>query len=87
MDGPRNHHAKSSQPDSEAPTSQAIAYMWNPKKGHNEETLTHRLWKAYSFQMRQVGGWGYALGVWDGNAIKFGCDDSCTTVNVIKYIE
>ena len=24
--------------------------------------------------MRQVGAWENALGVWDGNAIKFGCD-------------
>ena len=29
----------------------------------------------------QVEGWA---GVWDGNAIKFGCDDHCTTINVIK---
>ena len=36
--------------------------------------------------MRQVGGWGDALRVWDGNAIKFGCDDCCTTINVIKFI-
>ena len=25
--------------------------------------------------------------VWDGNAIKFGCDDCCTTINVVKIIE
>ena len=25
-----------------------------------------------------------ALGVWDGNAIKLGCDDHCTTINVMK---
>ena len=29
-------------------------------------------------------GWG--MGVWDGNAVKFGCDDCCTTINVIKFI-
>ena len=39
------------------------------------------------FQRRQVGGWGDGLGVWDGNAIKLACDDCCTTVNVIKFIE
>ena len=33
------------------------------------------------------GGWGYALRVWDGNAIKFGCDDCCTPINVIKFIK
>ena len=34
--------------------------------------------------MRQVGVWGDALRVWDGNAVKFGCDDHCTHINVIK---
>ena len=24
---------------------------------------------------------------WDGNAIKLGCDDHCTTINVIKFIK
>ena len=53
-----------------------------------EEKLTHRLLKTYGFQMRQVGRQGDALGVWDGNATKLGCDDfCCTTVNVIKFIE
>ena len=32
-------------------------------------------------------GWGDALGVWDGNGIKFGCDDHCIAINVIKFIE
>ena len=27
------------------------------------------------------------LEVWDGNAIKLGCDDHCTTINLIKFIE
>ena len=31
--------------------------------------------------------WGNALRVWDGNAIKFGCDDCCTPINVIKFIK
>ena len=43
--------------------------------------------KTYRFQMRQVGVWGNALGVWDGSAIKLSCDDHCTTVSVIKFIE
>ena len=37
--------------------------------------------------MRQVGGWDDVLGFWDGNAIKFGCDNHGTTINVIKLIE
>ena len=34
-------------------------------------------------------GWGTgdALGVWDGHAIKLGCDDQCTIINVMKFIE
>jgi len=33
-------------------------------------------------------GWGKAwAGGWDGNAVKLGCDDHCTTINVIKHIE
>ena len=36
--------------------------------------------------MRQVEGWGDALGVWDENAIKLGCDDHCTTINVINSL-
>ena len=27
------------------------------------------------------------LGVWDGNAIKLGCDNHCTAINVIQFIE
>ena len=37
--------------------------------------------------MRQFGHWRDAVRVWDGNAMKFGCDDCCTTTNVIKFIE
>ena len=33
------------------------------------------------------GGGGEALGVWDGNAAKLGCDDCCTAINVVKFIE
>ena len=25
--------------------------------------------------------------VWDGNAVKFGCDDCCKRLNVIKFIK
>ena len=32
-------------------------------------------------------GRGDGLGVWEGNAIKLGCDDYCTAINVIKVIE
>ena len=36
MDGPRNYHARWSQSDNEIPTSNAITYRGNLKKGHNE---------------------------------------------------
>ena len=34
-------------------------------------------------------GWGErdGLAVWDGNVVKLGCDDSCTAINIIKFIE
>ena len=51
-----------------------------------EQILTHRLSKTYSFHSRQFGGWGDVLRVWDGNAIKFGCDDHCTSINVINSL-
>ena len=41
----------------------------------------------YRFQIRQVGSWRDALGVWEGNAVKFGGDDCCTPINVIKFIK
>ena len=34
--------------------------------------------------MRQVGEWGDGLGIWNGNAVKLGCDDYCTTINVVN---
>ena len=36
MDGPRNYHERLSQSDNETPTSNAIIYIWNLKKGHSE---------------------------------------------------
>ena len=66
MDEPRNYHTKWSESDSETPTSYAITYMWNLKKGHNEllcrtDTDSQTL-KFYGFQMRQFEGWGDGLG-------------------------
>ena len=32
--------------------------------------------------------WGRdRLAVWDGNVLKLGCDDGCTTINIIKLNE
>ena len=33
--------------------------------------------------MRQGGGWG----VWNGNAVKFACDDCCIPINVMQAIK
>ena len=30
-------------------------------------------------------GWGNGLEVGNGDAVKLGCDDHCTTINVIKF--
>ena len=54
------------------------------KKRYNElicrtETDSQTL-KNYGYQRRQVGGGG-----WDGNVVKLGCDDVCTTIK--KFIE
>ena len=50
-DGPRNYHAVWSQSDNETPTSNAITYMWNLKKGNMnffaDQILTYRLWRIY----------------------------------------
>ena len=32
-------------------------------------------------------GWRDGLGIWDGNVLKLGCNDVCTTINIIKSIE
>ena len=64
--------------------------MWNLKNRHSEllcridtdaQTLNN-LW----FPNETGWGWGDALRVWDGNAVKFGCDDCCTTINVINSL-
>ena len=65
--------------------------MWNLKKRHDEflcrthtdsQTLKN-LW----FPKETDWGVGDELGVWDGNAIKSGQDDHCTTINVVKFID
>ena len=91
MDGPRNYHAKWSQSmrhQHQMLTLTCGIWKTDTMNFLAEQILTHRLWKPYGFQMKQFwGGWEDALGVWDGNAVKFGCDDHCTTINVIKFIE
>ena len=64
--------------------------MWNLKKDtvnfFAERILTHRL-KNLGFPNETGWGWGDVLKVWDGHAVKFGCDDCCTSINVIKIIK
>ena len=92
MDGPRNYHVKWSQSDSETPTSYVITYMWNLKQRTKWTSLPNWYWLT-GFEKLMVSKWdiwgvgGSSLEVWDGNAIKFGCDDHCTTINTVKFIE
>ena len=74
MDGPRNYHAKWSQPYNETPTSNAFTDMWDLKKGHNEllcsiDTDSQTLKNLWSPEETD---WG----VGDGNSIKLDCDDN-----------
>ena len=86
-----NQGQEKSELDNETPTPNAFTDVQNLKKGHNEllcrTDTDHRHCKTYGFQMRWVGGWEGALRVWDGHALKFGCDDCCTPINVIKSIK
>ena len=64
--------------------------MRNLKKGSNEllsrtGTDSQTLKNLWLPKVRGVAGDG--LGVWDGNAMKLGCDVQCTTTNVIKFTE
>ena len=36
---------------------------------------------------KETGWWGDGLEIQDGNTLKLGCDDHCTAINVIKFIE
>ena len=60
------------------------------KKGYNElfsrtDTDSQTLINVWFSKETGCGGMD-GLGVWDGNAVKLGCDH-CTTTNVIKFIE
>ena len=66
--------------------------MGNLKNGQNEhlcrtDTDSQTLKNLWFHNETACRVWGDALGVWDGKAIKFGCDNHCTTINVIKFIE
>ena len=63
--------------------------MWNLKKDTMdlaEHKLTHRL-KNVWFPKETGWGLGDALRVWDGNAVKSGCDNCGTPINVVKFIK
>ena len=82
---------KNFQTDNETPASNAITYMGNLRKGQNElcrtDTDSHDFEKLMVSKGDRLGvGWGDALGVWDGNVIKLGCDDHCTTINIINSL-
>ena len=60
-----------------------IKQEWNVRAEKN--TFMLRMTKNHMITAR-VGGGG-CTGVWDGNAIQFGCDNYCTTITVIKFIK
>ena len=65
--------------------------MWNLKKRHNEllcrtDTDSQTL-KNLCFPNETGWGLGDALRVWDGNAVKSGCDNCGTPINVVKFIK
>ena len=64
--------------------------MWNLKKGYNEllcrtetDSDFEKLVVTKGDRLRERDG----LGVWDGNIVKLGCNDGCTTINIIKFTE
>ena len=64
--------------------------MQNLKKGQNEllyrtDTYSQTL-KNLQFPKETVAGWGEKLGVWDGNVVKLGFDDHCTTIKVVNSL-
>ena len=90
MDGPRNYHAKGSQPYKETPTSNAFTDMWTLNKGQTEllcrtdadsQTLKN-FWSPKGDSL----GVGVVLGSRDGNLIKMDRDDYCTATNVINSL-
>ena len=60
--------------------------MWNLKKEHNANTDRQTLKSLWFPKGDRLGDRRDDLGVWDGNAIKLGCDDHCTTINVINSL-
>ena len=50
-----------------------------------EQKLIHGPWKTVT--KGDSVGRRDGLGVWDGNVVKLGCDDGCTTINIIQFIE
>ena len=76
--------------DSGTQPSYAITYMWNLNKGYEEficRTETDSDFeKLNDYQRGQVVARD-GLGVWDGNFLNLGCDDGCTTINIIKFTE
>ena len=87
VDGPRNYYVSEVR---QAPTSYAITYVQS-KKRIQWTSLQNRYWltdfeKLMISKGDRLGGRD-GPGIWDGSAVKLGCDDGCTTINVVKCIE
>ena len=65
-----------------------IGHWKKDRKENNKEKPIATELKSSKMKFKAiVGEWGDALGVWGGSAIKLGCDDHCTTTNIIKFIK
>ena len=66
--------------------------MWNLKKGHNEllcstDNDSQALKNLWFPNETGYGGWVMCWGFGMEMLLKLGCDDCCTTINVIKFVE
>ena len=65
----------------------SIQFCFKPKR---DECYFLEHLKVLVFQLPKETGWEVGrdeVGVWDGNAMKLGCDDGCITINIIKFTE
>ena len=90
MKGTRNYH-KCGWSDDERQASYDITYMWNLKRRYRWTYLKSRNrltgFGKNSYQSGQVVVESGGLRFGNGNVLKLGCDNGCTTTNTIKFME
>ena len=60
--------------------------MWHLKKGYNELLTDSQTEELVVTKGDRLGGGKDGEGVGDGNVVNLGCDDSCKTIKIIKFI-